>query len=232
MCGRFLLTTPASDLAELLGLSTPPALVPRYNIAPTQTIGIVRARGVGPAREWAEVRWGLVPFWSEEPTTRAPLFNARADTAAAKPAFREPLHRRRCVVPADGFYEWKREGRARQPYLFRRRDGAPLVLAGLWERWSKGDAPPLESCTILTTSPNALVAAAHDRMPVVLAAEDFARWLDPALTSPGAVQDLLVPCAEDLLEALPVGPQVGNSRFDDPSCATPVPTGPALTTLR
>ncbi len=227
MCGRFLLTTPASDLAELLGLTTAPTLVPRYNIAPTQTIGIVRARGSPATREWADVRWGLVPSWSPQPTTQTPLFNARSETAAEKPAFREALQMRRCLVPADGFYEWKREGRKGRPYVFRRKDGAPMVFAGLWESWGRGSAPPLESCTILTTTPNALVAQAHDRMPVILTAEAFARWLDPLSTQAAAVRDLMSPLPAELMEAFPVGPQVGDARFDDPSCIVPV-DGPRL----
>jgi len=179
MCGRFLLTTPAEVLAELLGLDAAPDLVMRFNIAPTQMIGTVRADGLSGRRDWAMARWGLVPSWSKEPTTRAPLFNARAETVHEKPAFRAAFRERRCLIPASGFYEWKSEGRGRQPYLFRMHGEEPFAFAGLWERWQRRDEPPLESCTILTTEPNDLLREVHNRMPVILSPEAYDEWLDP-----------------------------------------------------
>jgi putative SOS response-associated peptidase YedK len=203
MCGRFLLTTPAEALVELLGLSEAPDISPRFNIAPTQPVGLVRAQGGGPAREWSNARWGLVPHWSKDPHDGPPLFNARAETLAQKPSFRDAFRTRRCLIPANGFYEWKAEGKKKRPYLIRMSDERPFAFAGLWERWERAE-PPIESCTIITTEPNDLVRDIHNRMPVILEPADYARWLDPAL-SPDALLPLLAPFGGELT-AVPAGP--------------------------
>ncbi len=203
MCGRFLLTTPAEDLVELLGLSEAPDVSPRFNIAPTQSVGLVRARRPGSGREWADARWGLIPAGARDPRDTPLLFNARAETLARKPAFRDAFRERRCLVPASGFYEWKAEGKKKIPYLIQMSDGRPFAFAGLWERWERGD-PPVESCTIVTTEPNDVVRALHDRMPVILSPADYGRWLDPA-SPPVELLSLLTPFAGQLTAA-PTGP--------------------------
>jgi putative SOS response-associated peptidase YedK len=219
MCGRFLLTTPAEAIAALLGLDPAPEIEARYNIAPTQTIGIVRARSLAQDREWASARWGLVPRWAREPTTRMPLINARAETVADKTAFRDSFKHRRCLIPADGFYEWKPDGPAKQPFLVRMSDSAPFAFAGLWDRWQPAGQPALDSCTILTTAPNELLQPIHDRMPVILTPGDFGLWLDPAFAESDALKVLLRPYPADLMSAHPVGRHVSNARFDGPECA-------------
>jgi len=221
MCGRFLLTTPAEAIAALLGLESLPDLAARYNIAPTQPVGIVRARSLAQDREWLSARWGLVPRWSREPATRKPLINARSEDLAERPAFRDSFKHRRCLIPASGFYEWQGEGRNRQPHLVRLRDGAPFAFAGLWDRWQPQGQPALDSCAILTTIPNELIAPLHDRMPVILQPAHFGLWLDPALSDSAALQEILRPYPAELMEAHPVGRHVNDARFDGPECAQP-----------
>jgi len=222
MCGRFLLTTPAEAIAALLWLESLPEIEARYNIAPTQPIGIVRARSLAQDREWVSARWGLVPRWSREPLTRKPLFNARSEGVAEKAAFRDSFKHRRCLIPASGFYEWKAEGRNRQPFLVGLRDGAPFAFAGLWDRWQPPGQPPIDSCAILTTAPNGLVQPIHDRMPVILDPAHFGLWLDPTFADTSTLQELLGPYPAALMTADPVGTHVNNARFDGPECAAPV----------
>jgi putative SOS response-associated peptidase YedK len=214
MCGRYTLYHDEEDLTELFALDAF-EVTPRYNVAPTQLVPIVRV-GAGGHRERRDARWGLIPGWVKDPGAfKALLFNARAETVAEKPSFRDAARRARCAVPASGFYEWSvgDDGRKR-PWYVHRRDGAPLVFAGLYAERTAGE--PNTSATVLTTAPNALMAALHDRMPVVLDPADLPRWLDPDQRDPGALADLLRPCPEDWLEAYPVGPEVGNARVDDP----------------
>ena len=178
MCGRYFLTTPGEVLADLFETGKAPEMAPRYNIAPTQAVPIVRA-AAGGAREMALVSWGLVPHWAKERAIGNKLINARGDTLAEKPSFRDAYKKRRCLLPADGYFEWKREGTVKQPYAFRAKDGRPLALAGLWSSWKDpANGETLESCAIVTTSPNELAATVHDRMPVIVAPESFALWLD------------------------------------------------------
>lgn len=214
MCGRYTLYHDEEDLSALFELDAFP-VAPRYNVAPTQSVPIVRAGDDG-RRERLDARWGLVPAWVKDPAAfRTLLFNARSETIAEKPSFRDAARRARCAVPASGFYEWTtgEDGRKR-PWYVHRRDGAPLVLAGLYAVRAAGE--PRVSATILTTDPNPGMARLHDRMPVVLDPADLARWLDPAQRDPHALDDLLRPCPDDWLEAYPVGPEVGNARVDDP----------------
>jgi putative SOS response-associated peptidase YedK len=168
MCGRFVLMTPGRDLAERFGLEEEPVLEPRYNIAPTQMVAIIRLEKETGRRRLDFVRWGLIPFWSKDPSIGNKLINARAETAAEKPAFSSAFKSRRCLVPADGYYEWKKrkEGQ-KQPYLARNADGTPFAFAGLWEKWQAPEDQIIESCTILTTDANDLTRPIHDRMPVV-----------------------------------------------------------------
>jgi putative SOS response-associated peptidase YedK len=218
MCGRYLLTSPVDLLRQLFRFMERPNLGPRYNIAPTQEVPIVRLSRDGDRRELIQVRWGLVPYWADDMKIGNRMINARAETIERAPAFREAFQRRRCLVPADGFYEWRKDGKQRQPLLIRRRDQAPFAFAGLWERWRQPDGQVLRSCTIATCPPNALLAEIHNRMPVILAAEDHDRWLDPAADDGKA---LLRPCPADWLEALEVSPRVNSPANDDPECLAP-----------
>jgi putative SOS response-associated peptidase YedK len=214
MCGRYTLYHFEEDLDALfrvVGL----AAAPRFNIAPSQQVPIVLQRPDG-TREALTARWGLIPHWVKDlGSFKASLFNARAESAADKPSFRDAMRRSRCVLPASGFYEWTSAGGAKQPFHIVRRDGRPMALAGLWSVWNRGDAPLL-SCTILTTRPNRVMRPLHDRMPVILAPDELDRWLDPATDDPEHLQDLLDPYDDDALEAYAVSRAVGNPSIDRP----------------
>jgi len=221
MCGRYVLTAPGEVLAELFELPAPVELAARYNIAPTQAVPIVRASGEG-ARELAFAQWGLVPHWAKERAIGNRLINARGETLAEKPSYRDAFKRRRCLIPATGFYEWKKLDGAKQPYLLRLRDGGPFGFAGLWSAWrDRESGETLESCAIVTTSPNPLAATVHDRMPVILPRERHALWLDAGTTDPATLSPLLVPYPEEEMEAFPVSTRVNNPRNDDPSLVEP-----------
>ena len=211
MCGRYELHTHPAALALAFGLAAPPDVAPRYNIAPTQQVPIVRQSAAG-TREWVEVRWGLVPRWAKDPSIGAKLINARAETAAAKPAFSNAFRRHRCLVPADAFYEWKPTQEGKRPVRVALKNGKPLGMAGLYERWLAGDGAVLDSCTILTTQANALLADVHDRMPVIIAPQDYARWLDPAANE---VADLLAPYPAEAMTWYPISMRVNAVRNDD-----------------
>jgi putative SOS response-associated peptidase YedK len=215
MCGRFSLFTPTPVLAEVFDLPGFPELAPRYNIAPTQPVAAVRTGEAG--RELARVRWGLVPPWSRDAKV-API-NARAETAADKPTFRHALRKRRCLVPASGFYEWAAIDGRKQPYCFRPWDEWPWAFAGLWERW-EGEGGPVESCALLTTAANELVRPVHDRMPVILPERHWAAWLDPQVQGAAAVVPLLWSYPAEAMRAYTVGLLVNNPRNDGPECLT------------
>lgn len=212
MCGRFaLVETNPADLQARFDLATaPPALAPRYNIAPTQAVAVIPNTA---PRALVTMRWGLIPGWARDERSAGLLINARAETAASKPAFRHAYRQQRCVVLASGFYEWRRDGQRKTPYYIHARDGDVLALAGLWEVWR--DQP---TCAILTTTPNALMQTIHDRMPVIVAQTDLARWLTPG---PAEVADLLRPCPEAWLRAYPVAPHVNHASHDAPDCLLP-----------
>ncbi len=218
MCGRFTLRSPADLLREIFGVGPLPGFCPRYNIAPGQPVAAVR----GSPREWVELRWGLVPFWADDPAVGSRMINARAETLARRPAFRDAFARRRCLIPADGFYEWQRVAPGlKQPWFLHRRDDRPFAFAGLWESWRpRSDTPPLQTCALITTDANAAVAPIHDRMPVILPPHAFDTWLDPAATGE-ELAGLLRPAPDDELEAYPVGVWVNDPRHDDPRCLQP-----------
>ncbi|MGB8276069.1 MAG: SOS response-associated peptidase [Alphaproteobacteria bacterium] len=220
MCGRYSLTTPPEAMRGFFKITGPlPNLAPRYNLAPTQTAPIVRPADDG--NEMVPARWGLVPSWSEGPESGYSLINARAETVADKPAFRGAFRARRCLVPADGFYEWQaRDKRPKQPYHIHLRTRAPLAFAGLWENWEK-EGERILSFAIIVTEANAMMREIHDRMPVILSPDDFDRWLDAETAGPDA-QALLKPCAADLLVAEPVGTRVNNPKNDDAGCIEPL----------
>jgi len=215
MCGRFTLRAAPQELADYFDLTELPDLVPRYNVAPTQLIGAVR--DVAGVRQWSFLRWGLIPRWAKDPKIGNSLLNARSETIATKPSFRSAFKSRRCLIAADGFYEWQRQGKAKQPYHFHRHGDRPMAFAGLWERWETPDGRMLESCTIATTSAHPVVAPVHDRMPVVIPRDDFARWLNPA-SSVDELQALLRPYPGDDLEAVAVSSTVNSAKNEVPGC--------------
>ena len=223
MCGRFTLTSPASKLVEFFATLAPEfELEPRYNIAPTQmTPTIVSQDGF---RSMRPMRWGLVPSWANNIAEGAKMINARAETVDSKPAFRKAFEKRRCLVPANGFFEWKKLGKDRQPYLIGLANEEPFVFAGLWERWHDPETEVVvESYSVVTTTPNALMNDIHDRMPVILSDEGCDRWLDKA-ASAGQLLDLLVPYPADEMQAFPVDHSVGNVRNDTPLCISRIET--------
>ena len=219
MCGRFVLMTVGKDLAKRFGLEEEPDLRPRYNIAPTQMVVIIRLDRDTLQKRLVQVKWGLVPFWAKDTAIGNRLINARAETAAEKPAFRSAFKTRRCLVPADGFYEWqKRKGDQKQPYFVSNADGSPFAFAGLWESWTAPEGEIIESCTILTTDANDLTRPIHDRMPVILKSKDYNLWLDPEVKDPKLLKPLLQPYPSERMKAEPVSPKVNKARYDAPDC--------------
>jgi putative SOS response-associated peptidase YedK len=194
---------------------------PRYNIAPTQPVPVVRRGYTGTFRA-SLMRWGLIPSWAADPAIGARTINARSETVASKPSFRESLQKRRCLVPADGFYEWQRGARGKQPFCFEVGDGEIFAFAGLWDSWRGPDGQAIETCTILTTTPNDLLAGVHDRMPVILAPEHRDRWLDPSLRDAATAVTLLNPFASKLMRRYPVSMRVNLVTNDGPECSASV----------
>jgi putative SOS response-associated peptidase YedK len=220
MCGRYSITTAPEAMRRLFRFeNAAPELPPRYNAAPTDKLPVVRLDRDG-RRELAVLRWGLIPFWAKDEKIGFRSINARAESVATAPAFREALQHRRCLVPVNGFYEWKRlpDG-GKQPYHIGMRDGSPFALAGLWERWKKG-AQPIESFTIITGEPNSLTAALHDRMPVILEPDHWDAWLTAKDTA--APLTMLQPFPAQLMVAYPVSPKVGNVKNDTPDLVQPL----------
>lgn len=219
MCGRYGSEISAEQLSLMFDvpLAQTQVVAPRYNIAPTQLAPVVRLNPSG-RRELSMLRWGLVPSWARDRSGAARLINARSETVAEKPSYRDAYGVRRCLVPADGFYEWRRAGRARFPFHFQRLDARPFAFAGLWERWSAGpQEAPLETFTVLTTEANELVASVHGRMPVILSDEAMDRWVDPGAT-PGELQHFLRPFPAAEMESWEVSIRVNAVAHDDPLC--------------
>lgn len=223
MCGRFTLRAPPSVVVERFSLFETPPFAPRFNIAPSQPVAVIRAApgSSKPERELVWLRWGLIPSWAKDPAIGNRMINARAETIAEKPAYRAAFRRRRCLVAADGFYEWQKSGRKKQPYFIHLRDGRPLGFAGLWESWEGPDHSAIESCTILTTEPNALVAPIHDRMPVIIKPDDYDAWLDTSVADAASLTPLLAPYPAERMEAYAVSPYVNSPAHDDPACIEP-----------
>lgn len=221
MCGRFTLTATADELRQLFDLADSPVLAklaPRYNIAPTQPVVVVREHPKSGARTLDVMRWGLIPSWSKEPGTGAPLINARAETVADKPAFRSAFKRRRCLVPASGFYEWQAKDGHKQPYYVHVAGGVPFAMAGLWETWHGPDGDEIDSCTIITTAANPLVRPLHERMAVILPPAAYGDWLDPTIEDPHLLQSLLEPFPAKQMDAYPVSTYVNAARNEGPEC--------------
>ena len=226
MCGRYTLYADPSVLAELFGLFETPVLGPRYNIAPTQPVAVVRIAETGAGREWALVQWGLVPSWSKDPTIGARMINARAETVAEKPSYRAAFRRRRCIAPADGFFEWARGEKRKQPMYITVREGRPFGIAALWERWVGPDGSEIESCTLLTTEANELLAPIHERMPVILEPEDYGLWLgdgrDALAKEQEALLHLLRPYPAVEMSMVPVSSYVNSAVNEGARCIVPV----------
>ena len=223
MCGRYTLSTPSDLLADLMEVQETPQLSQRFNIAPTQEAPILRlADDPSPHREIVLLKWGLVPFWAKDPTIGNRMINARAETVAEKPSFRNSFKKRRCIVLTDGFYEWQKTGSGKQPYFFRLQSQQPFGMAGLWDRWEKGDGQPLETFTILTTQPNELVATAHHRMPVILTPRQIELWLDPATGSSSAFGPFWEPYPAAEMQGFAVSTYVNNPANDTARCIEPL----------
>lgn len=221
MCGRFSLTYTFEDLLEYFRLAKGPSLEPRYNIAPSQDVAAVRQ--VGNERQMVLLHWGLIPFWAEDPKIGYRTLNARAETAHKAPAFRAAFRGRRCLIPANGFFEWDKKGGSKQPFFIHRADGRPMAFAGLWEKWhDKEGETVIESCTILTTDANETVGKLHNRMPVILEPENFALWLDPEETGIENLSPLLHPAREGILIMYPVSTFVNKATNEGEKCIEPV----------
>ena len=220
MCGRYTLSQSEESIAAAFGITAIPKLLPRYNIAPTQPVPSVLLRNES-QRQLQLLHWGLIPSWAKDPSMGAKMINARAETIAEKPSFRSAFRRRRCLIVADGFYEWQRRDKRKQPYYFRVGAGELFAFAGLWEHWQNAAGDEIESCTIVTTDPNDLMQSIHDRMPVILHPQDYDRWLDPA-TDSSRLLELLRPFEANEMQHYPVSLEVNNPRHDSPNCIQPV----------
>ena len=221
MCPRYALTGRPPSIAAYFKLATIDPFPPRYNIAPTQPVGIVRMGHRG-EREFVLVRWGLIPPWVKDPREFSTLINARAEGATTKRSFRGAMRHKRCLIPADGFYEWSGGKKSRRPHLVRRRDGGTMALAGLYENWLGADGSEIETMAILTVPANGTVAPVHDRMPAILQPEDFGAWLDCRSVLADAAARLLLPAPGDLLEVVEIGPEIGNPRNEGPELQQPL----------
>lgn len=221
MCTRYvLLEQHYRDILARLGIGAPAEYLSRFNIAPNTTIPVVRRAPQSAANETALLRWGLVPSWAKT-ADGPPLVNARADTVATKPTFRDSLRKRRCVIPATGFYEWETIGRAKKPWLFRRPDETPFGFAGLWDTWHAPDGTTRETCAFITGEPNDLMRPIHNRMPVILTAATFEAWLDPARQDPADLAPLLGIPTNDTMTKFAVSTYVSNVRHEGPACLAP-----------
>jgi len=223
MCGRYRLGRGKAAFAKVFGVDREDfEWSPRYNIAPTDQVPTVRQHRTEPTRLLGKMRWGLVPYWAKDLSIGARMINARSEEASTKPAFRECLAKRRCLVPADGFYEWKKQGQTRQPYCFALQDDGVFAFAGIWDRWEDPRGRPIETFSILTTQPNALTADIHDRMPVILRPDDYDLWLDPGFHDLTGITDLLKPFDAGAMKKYPVSQRVNSVVNDDAGVAEPV----------
>ena len=221
MCGRFSQSLAGDAIAEAFQLAEVPDWQPRYNIAPTQTIPAIVATAKGD-RHFKPFRWGLIPSWSKDPAIGAKMINARSETVAEKPSFRSAFKQHRCLILANGFYEWCKQSGKKQPFYFRLSDGSPFAFAGLWERWQAPEGDVLETCTILTTEANPLVAQVHERMPVILPTDCYEQWLDPAFQQSEPLQALLRPYDAERMSTYPVSLSVNSPWNDAPECTVPI----------
>lgn len=224
MCGRFTLTAESDVVASVFELGEVPTLSPRYNIAPTQPVLAVLADPHQQERFPQTLRWGLIPSWAKDPGVGARMINARAESVATKPAFRSAQRHRRCLIPADGFYEWQKVAgeKRKQPFYVCMDDGRPFAFAGLWEHWEGPDGSAIQSCTVITTEPNELMRPLHDRMPVILPRQDYDRWLNPSARDPASLETLLVPHPAENMKVFAVSTYVNAPSRDTPQCIEPL----------
>jgi putative SOS response-associated peptidase YedK len=226
MCGRYKLSRRKQVVEEYFdGVSDEPDWAPRYNIAPTQPIPVIRQNPKEPIRELSLMRWGLIPSWAKDASGAARMINARSETASTKPAFRDALKSRRCLIPADGFYEWLRTGKTKQPYCFEVNGGELFAFAGLWERWKNPSGEWIKTCS------NAVTAPVHDRMPVILDPDGYDLWLDPGMTNAEVVSEMLKPFDARLMRSFPVSTRINHVANDDEECSHPVESMPAQNQL-
>ncbi len=223
MCGRYRLSRRKQIIEEHFDCDPwDEDWSPRYNVAPTQSVAVIRQNPKEPVRQLSLMRWGLIPSWAKDSSAAASMINARAETAATKPAFGDALKSRRCLIPADGFYEWMRTGKTKQPYCFEVNEGKLFAFAGLWERWRDPGGQWVKSFSILTTTPNAVTSAVHDRMPVILDPDNYDLWLDPGMQNVAAISELLKPYDARLMRCYPVSSRVNHVENDDEECSAPV----------
>lgn len=222
MCGRFTQTASPEVIAEQFTITNPPLFTPRYNIAPSQPIAAIRIDPDTATRTLVMLRWGLIPSWAKDPKIGNQCINAKAETVAEKPSFRSAFKKRRCLVIATGFYEWQVQGRAKQPIWIGLQSKRPFAFAGLWEQWKPPEGEPLETCTIITTEPNDLMAPIHNRMPVILSPASYDQWLDLSFQQIEPLKALLRPYPSEELTAYPVSTLVNNPRHDASQCLEPV----------
>jgi len=223
MCGRYRLSRRKQIIEQYFGSAHwDEDWSPRYNIAPSQPVPVVCQNPQKRIRELSLMHWGLIPYWAKDASGSASTINARSETAATKPAFRDPLKYRRCLIPADGFYEWQRTGNIKQPYCFEVRDGELFAFAGLWDSWRNSDGQWIKTCSILATTPNAVTSVIHDRMPVILDPNYYDRWLDPRVTDASAVSGLLKPYDGSQMRRYPVSTRINHVANDDEGCSRPM----------
>ena len=221
MCGRFALSVAPQALFESFHVQPLPGLKPRYNIAPTQLVAAVLRPDAQSDRQMQWLQWGLIPPWAKDPKMGARMINARSETVLEKPSFRAPFRRQRCLIPSDGFFEWKEDPGGKQPVFICKQDRSPFAFAGLWESWAK-EGQIIYSCTILTTQANELLKPLHERMPVILQARDYEQWLDPSLNEPAPLLPLLVPHPAEGWVGFAVNRAVNNAKNDSPECIQPL----------
>ena len=221
MCGRFALKAPPRSIQEHFHLPEKVDLSPRYNIAPSQTIAVVRHLPGKDIRQLDMLRWGLIPHWAKDMKIGYKMINARGETLDQKPSFRPALKKRRCLIAADGFYEWKHSGKTKQPFYVQLKKGGVFGFAGLWESWLGPEGNIVKSCTIITTSPNELIREVHDRMPVIIHPDQYETWLEDS-PSVQSLHELLVPYPADEMKIYQVGSEVNSPQNDTPTCLTPV----------
>jgi putative SOS response-associated peptidase YedK len=231
MCGRYRLSRRKQIVEEYFdSVSGEEDWAPRYNVAPTQSVPVIRQNPKA-VRELSLMRWGLIPSWAKDASGAARMINARSETASTKPAFRDALKSRRCLIPADGFYEWARTGKTKQPYCFEVGESDLFAFAGIWDRWKNQSGEWVKTCSILTTTPNAVTAAVHDRMPVILDPDGYDLWLDPGMTNMAAASDLLKPYDARLMRCYPISTRINHVANDDEGCSVPVELADAQSRL-
>lgn len=223
MCGRYRLSRRKQIIEEYFD-SAPweDDWVPRFNIAPTQPVPVIRQHPREPVRQLSLMKWGLIPNWAKDPSIASNTINAKSETVTIKPAFRDPIRFRRCLIPADGFYEWRRTATSKQPFCFEVNDSELFAFAGLWDGWNDSNGKWVKTCSILTTTPNSVTSAVHDRMPVILNPESYDLWLNPGMQDVAAVSELLKPYDARLMRSYPVSARINHVVNDDEECCRPV----------